>query len=143
MAKKENGSNASQFSDTKEITKFWKDTYLGGLETGLRLQEETEQMAIEATKQGLAAQGQLLNTFNHWMDTAGDQIPGVNGFQNPFLAWSKQYTQAVQSVVEPVLATTAKTYENAVQSYEKTFSKPFRSYVKEANKQVLDTVVSN
>lgn len=143
MATKQQSSEGPQFFDPNCTTKAWKDTYLAGIETGLKLQAEAEQLAIDATKQGLAAQGQMLHLFTTWTETSFGQIPGMNEAHNPFLAWSKQYAQTVQSSVEPVVATTAKTFDDAVQSYETTFAKPFRTHVKDANKQALDTVIQD
>ncbi len=128
--------------DWKEMAKSWKAGYLGGLDAYLQWQEENERLIKNMVMQGLAGPRQGLSLYKEWMDMPWDQIgKGISGVPNPFLALSRQYTQTLQGTTEPLLKNAESTCENAFDYYETAIAAPGRKYVREFNKQVMDTLI--
>ena len=89
--------------DFTELAKFCKESYLEGLEVALKGQEETEELIKEAITQGYAIPKEWLKLSRQWLQ-AWDEIGGISsGTPNPWLTWSKQYTEAVCGSAEPLL----------------------------------------
>lgn len=126
--------------DFTAMAEVWKDAYLDGLEAILKLQEENERLAKSIVRQGVAISQQLLSSYQNWIGTSWEQIPG-QASTNPFVTLSRQMIQAIQAQAEPVFRTGTDVYESTLRTYETAVAGPSRKYVLDINKKVLDTVV--
>lgn len=126
--------------DFSGLAKVWKDTYLAGLEAGLRWQGENEYMAKSIIKQGLMRSQQWLAFSKDYLEKSMEQIQ-ARQTDNPFIALSRQLIQASYAAVEPVVNTGVDVCETAFKSYETTVSAPSRRHLLEINKRVIDTVI--
>ena len=134
--------NAAEF-DFSEMSKVWKEAYLKGLESCLKLQEESERLVNDTIKQGFTGSQNWLTLYKNSMEMPWDQFQGqATTVPNPFLALARQSLQAFQAAAEPVVKTAAETYEKTFANYETTLAGPFRKQVIEINKKVVDALVS-
>ena len=129
--------------DFSGAPKAWKEGYLKGLESYLKLQEESEYSVRDAVRQGFAGSQNWLTLYQNWAEMSLEQTQRqANGVPNPLLALARQSLQAFQASAEPVVTTAAETYEKAFANYESTVAGPFRKQVIEINKKVVETLVS-
>ncbi len=126
--------------DFTGIGRAWKDTYLEGLEAGIKWQEQTEGVAKGVAEQGLRTTRQWLTQCRNWADISLNQTFG-QATNNSFFALFRQGVQTWQAAAEPVIKTGVNACEAVLTSYETAFAVPFRKYVLEVNKQFMDTVI--
>ncbi|MGH7774693.1 MAG: hypothetical protein ACREQA_20910 [Candidatus Binatia bacterium] len=142
MTEEQKKGNAGGF-DFSGMPKVWKERYLKGLETYLKLQEESEYLIRDAVRQGFTGSQNWLTLYKNWVEMPLDQIQGLaNGVPNPFLVLARQSLQAFQAAAEPAVKTAADTYEKTFAKYESTLAGPFRKQVIEINKKVVESLVS-
>ena len=142
MANEQIKGNAAEF-DFSEMSKVWKEAYLKGLESCLKLQEESERLVNDTIKQGFTGSQNWLTLYMNSMEMPWDQFQGqATTVPNPFLALARQSLQAFQAAAEPVVKTAAETYEKTFANYETALAGPFRKQVIEINKKVVDALVS-
>ncbi len=127
--------------DFTELAKFYKESYLEGLEVALKGQEETERLINEAITQGYAIPEEWLKLSRQWLQT-WDEFTGISaGVPNPMLTWFKQYTAAVCGGAEPMLKAAEEAFHTGLSTYEKILANPARRYAREFNKKCLETVI--
>lgn len=142
MTKEQKKGNAEAF-DFSETPKVWKEGYLKGLETYLKLQEESEYLVRDAVRQGFTGSQDWLTLYKNWAERSLEQAQGqANGVPTPLLALARQSLQAFQAAAEPVVKTAAETYEKTFADYETALAGPFRKQVIEINKKVVESLVS-
>lgn len=140
--------------DYKEMARVWKDSYLEGLDSCLQLQAENQRLIKDAVKQGFSGSRQFLTWWKDWIeDQTQKQTEIQNDLQkkannkntvtNPFLGFTKQSTETVLATVEPILKNSEAAVESSFGYYENAVATPSRRYVRELNKQVLDTAIPN
>lgn len=128
--------------DMAGMTRVWKESYLKGLDACLHWQEESEQLVKNTVRQGLSGPRQWLNLYKEWVEMPWDQIQGQTaGVPNPFLAFSRQSVQTCHATVEPLLKSAELALENSFGYYETALAAPSRKYVRELNRQVLDSLI--
>ena len=137
--KKKGNTGGFDFSGAPTV---WKDGYLKGLESYLKLQEESEYAVRDAVRQGFAGSQNWLALYKNWAEMSLEQAQRqANTVPNPLLALARQSLQAFQSSAEPVVKTAADTYEKTFANYESTVAGPFRKQVIEINKKMVETLV--
>lgn len=128
--------------DVAGLAKAWKESYVKGLEACLQWQEESERLVKTSCIQGFSGPRQWLNLYKEWMDMPWDQIQGqAIGVPNPFLIVCRQCAQACHASVDPLLKTAEATVENSFSLYDSAIGTPSRKYVRDLNKQVLESVI--
>ena len=127
-------------TDFTGIAKVWKETYLAGLEAGLRWQGENDYVAKSVIKQGLMRSQQWLAFSKDYLEKSLEQIQARQN-ENPFVTVSHQLLQASYAAVEPVVNTGVDVCETTFKSYETTVAAPSRRHLLEINKKVMDTVI--
>jgi hypothetical protein len=128
--------------DFTGVAKVWKESYLNGLEAGLRWQSENEHAAKSIIKQGLLRSQEWRDFSKDCLDRSLEQIQEHQN-ENPFVALSRQFIQASHAVTEPLFKTGTEAYKTAVDTYETALAGPTRKSVLEINKKVLDTIIPN
>jgi hypothetical protein len=118
--------------------KAWKESYLGGLEAGVKFQEQAEGVAKGLAKQSLTATQQWITQCNNWVDLSLNQ---ASGQANPMALFSKQMVQAWQTVANPAIRSGVDACEAAIISYETSVAAPSRKYVLEINKRIVDSII--
>ena len=142
MTEEQKKGNAGGF-DFSGMPKVWKEGYLKGLESYLKLQEESEYLIRDTIRQGFTGSQTWFTLYKNWAEMSLEQTQGqANGVPNPFMALARQSIQAFQTSAEPVVETAADTYEKAFANYESTLAGPFRKQVIEINKKVVEALVS-
>lgn len=124
--------------DFTGVGKVWKESYIGGLEAGIKFQEQAEGVAKGLVKQSLTATQQWIAQCNNLVDVSLSQAPGQ---ANPMILFSKQMVQAWQTVANPVIRSGFDACEAAMISYETAVAAPSRKYVLEVNKRLVDTII--
>lgn len=141
MAEEKKEKRGAGTVDFTGLANFCKDSYLEGLEVALKGQEETERLIKEAVSQGYAIPKEWLKMSRQWLQ-AWEEIGGVtSGTPNPWLTWSKQYTEAMCGGAEPLLKAAEEAFNTGFSMYEKILAIPMRRYVREFNKRCMETVI--
>lgn len=128
--------------DFRGMSKVWKETYLKGLESCFKWQEDNERLMKETVRQGFIGPQHWLTLYKNWMEMPWDQIQGqTTGIPNPFLALARQSIQALHATAEPLCKTGADACEATFNYFESALASPSRQYVFDWNKKVMDTVI--
>jgi hypothetical protein len=131
--------------DYRGMAKTWKDGYLRGLDACLQWQAENERLIKDSVKQGLSGSRQFLTWWKDWIEDQTQRQADLQQRQvnapNPLLGFTKQSTEAVLAIVEPLLKNSETAVESSFGYYENAVATPSRKYVREINKQVLDAVI--
>lgn len=134
----EDFAKAASTFDVRGMSKAWKFGYLNGLESFFQVQEQTERLLKETVKQGISGPQQMLQGYEKWLE----QIQGYAGSASPFVEWSRQLVRTFHNNADPLFKTAADSTEKAFNYYENALAHPSRKYTLDANKRVMDTVVS-
>ncbi len=141
MGEERRGGQGEGF-DIRGLAKVWKETYLKGLESCFKWQEDNERLLKETVKQGFIGPQQWLTLYKNWMEMPWDQIQGQSpGIPNPFLAFARQSVQALHATAEPLCKTGAEACEATFTYFESAVAGPSRQYMFDLNKKVMDAVV--
>lgn len=128
--------------DFTGMTKFLKESYLGGLEAILKWQQENEQATKNIIKEGFTGFQHWLLLYKSWADESLDQIQRQQN-ANLLLTFSRHLIQASQAMTEPIFEAAVEVYETTVDSYETLLASPSRRYVLEINKTMMETIIPN
>jgi len=128
--------------DLTGMTKFLKESYLGGLEASLRWQEENEQATRSIIKGGFTGFQHWLLLHKSWADESLDQIQRQQN-ANLLLTLSRHLIQASHAMTERIFEAGVEVYETTVDSYETLLASPSRRYVHEINKTMMETIIPN
>jgi len=126
--------------DFTGMSKFLKESYLGGLEAILKWQEENEQATKNIIKGGFTGFQHWLLLYKSWADESLDQIQRQQN-ANLLLTFSRHLIQASQAMTEPIFEAGVEVYETTVDSYETLLASPSRRYVLEINKTLMETII--
>jgi hypothetical protein len=128
--------------DFRGMSKVWRETYLNGLESCFRWQEENERLLQESVKQGFIGSLQWLTLYKNWMEMPWDQTRGQStGIPNPVLTFARQSIQTLHGTTEPLCKTGADACEATFSYFESELAGPSRQYVFGLNKRVMDSVI--
>ena len=122
------------------MTKFMKESYLGGLEASLKWQEENERATQNIIKGGFTGFQHWLGLYKNWTDKSLDQIQRQQS-ANLLLALSRQLIRASQAMAEPIFKAGVEVYEITADSYETLLAGPSRRYVLATNKTMTETII--
>ena len=126
--------------DFTGMTKFLKESYLGGLEASLKWQEENDQATKNIIKGGFTGFQHWLQLYKSWADKSLDQIQRQQN-ANPLLTFSRHLIQASHAMTDPIFEAGVEVYKRTVDSYETLLASPSRRYVHEINKTMMETII--
>lgn len=129
-------------TDFTGMTKFLRESYLGGLEASLKWQAENEQATKNIIKGGLTGFQDWLLLYKRWADKSLGQIQRQQN-ANLLLTFSRHLIQASHAMTEPIFEAGVEVYEKTVDSYETLLASPSRRYVLEINKTMMETIIPN